>query len=350
EDARAARATEVLVEADAAGGRVRLRIDGVLQEAARLTKDALGNLRGSLGELVAASAGIELVTLPTLHGDTVVVRLVGHPGAPRTLDELDVGDDAVGRLRSLIAGGHGAVVVTGPSGAGVTTTLHALLGDVSGSGIHLVAVEDPVERELDGVTQVVVHPDLPVATTVRRAIESRPDVLLLGDVRDGATAATALDAALSGRLVLAGLTGRDAAAVPGRFLAMGLEPVLVASALRGVVAQRLVRRLCEACKSPWTPSDAELDAAGWDDALDDVPTLYRAAGCDACQDIGYHGVAAIAEVLVMTDDLARLLALRANQSDLHKLAVAQGMQGLRQSGLALVRAGTTSLAEVARVS
>ena len=350
EEARAARATEVLVEPAAVGGRVRLRIDGVLQEAARLSRDALIGVRGSLAELVASTAGIELVTLPTVHGDTVVVRLVGQPGPPRTLDELDLGDDAVAQLRALLAGGHGAVVVTGPSGAGVTTTLHALLGEAGGPGLHLVAVEDPIERELDGVTQVVAQPDLPVATTVRRAIESRPDVLLLGEVRDGATAATALDAALSGRLVLAGLTGRDAAAVPGRFLAMGLEPVLVASALRGVVAQRLVRRLCESCKVPWTPSDAELDAAGWDDALDEVPTLYRAAGCEACQDIGYRGVAAIAEVLEMTDDLARLLALRANHSDLHKLAVAQGMRGLRQSGLALVRAGTTSLAEVARVS
>ena len=349
--ARDARANELLVDAEPGGGaRVRLRIDGVLHDGPPLAAPVVEELRDALGELVAADGGLEVVTLPTLHGDTIVVRWRDRSEPVRGFDALGLSDDAAGVLRPLLASGHGAIVVAGPSGSGTTTTLHALLGEVASSAAHVVAVEDPIERELAGVTQVVVRPDVAVATAVRRAIESRPDALLVGELRDGATAAAALDSALAGRLVFAGILGRDAAAVPGRLLAMGLEPVLVASALRGVVGQRLLRRLCDACKAPWTPSDAELDAAGWVDALDDVPSLARPVGCDACHGIGYQGVALIAEVLLMTDDLARLIAARANQSDLHKLAVAQGMQPLRQSGLALARAGVTSLAEVVRAA
>jgi type IV pilus assembly protein PilB len=348
-EARQSRASEIYIEAQPDGARIRYRVDGVLHEITSLSPDALAALRPSLAELTSTTAELRLLTLPTLHGDTLIVRLLAPGGTSIALDSLGLGPDIVERLRATVGGRHGAVLVTGPSGSGVTTALHALLAEAVGADRHVVAVEDPVEGELPGVTQVIVGPDLPVVTTVRRALVARPDVLLLGDVRDGATAAVALDAALSGVFVLAGLAGREAVAAPGRLLAMGLEPVLVAGAMRAVVSPRLVRRLCPACKQPWAPSDAELDSVGWDDDLEQLPELYRARGCEECGGIGYIGVTAIAEVLTMTDDVARLVAMRASASDLHKLAIAQGMRPLRQAGLALAREGITSLTEITRV-
>ncbi len=346
--ARRLRATEVLIETSADGARVRLRIDGVLHQARPLTANEADALREALPEL-AADPACEVVTLPTRDGDAIAIR-VRDPSEPsRTIGELGLDDDRVAQAHALLSGRHGAVVVTGPAGAGVTTTLHALLGEVTAPEVHAVAVEHPIERTLAGVTQVVVPPDLPMATAVRRAIESRPDALLIGDVRDGATAVLALDSALTGGLVLAGLVGRDAAAVPGRLLAMGLEPVVIGSALRGLIAQRLARRLCETCKEPWTPSDAELEATGWDDP-DEVPALFRPVGCEACGGIGYRGVVLVAEILTMSDELAQLIAGRANASDIQKVAITQGMQPLRRAALTLARAGVTSLAEVVRVT
>ena len=347
--ARDARATEVHVEAQRDDARIRYRIDGVLHDSDRISLDALAELRPSLAELASSSGEVALITLPTLHGETTVVRLLAPPGPPHPLDELGLGSDAIARMRTVLDAGHGALVVTGPAGSGVTSTLHALLLAANAPGRHLLAVEEPVERELEGVTQVIVGPDLPVVTSVRRALAARPDVMLIGELRDGATASVALDGALAGRLVLAGLASRDAASTPGRLLAMGLEPVLLAGALGAVVAQRLVRRLCDTCKESWTPSDAELDAVGWDEERERDPELRRAVGCDRCNGVGYLGVVPIAEVMIISDDLARLITMRANTSDIQKLAAAQGMRTLRSAGLALVRDGTTSLTEVARV-
>lgn len=348
-EGRDARATEVHIETQRDDARVRFRIDGVLHDIDRISLDALAELRPSIVELASSSTDIALVTLPTLHGDSAVVRLLAPPGLPQRLDQLGLGADATLRIRSALDLGHGTVVVTGPAASGVTSTLHALLMAADAPGRHLLAIEEPVERELDHITQVLVDADLPVVTTVRRALTARPDVVLIGELRDGATASVALDAALAGRLVLAGLGGRDAASTPARLLAMGLEPVLVAGALGAVVAQRLLRRLCDACNEPWTPSDSQLDAVGWDEELDREPELRRAVGCDRCNGVGYVGVMPIAEVMTMSDDLARLITMRANASDIQKLAAAQGMRPLRAAGLALVREGTTSLTELARV-
>jgi type II secretory ATPase GspE/PulE/Tfp pilus assembly ATPase PilB-like protein len=298
---------------------------------------------------MSAAADFSVVTLPTLHGEAMIVRLHAPATPPRRLDALGLGADVNERIGTLLAQGHGAVIVTGPAGSGITSTLHALLIGAIAPGRLLLSVEDPIERELEGITQVLVGPDLPVVTTLRRALAARPDVVLIGDLRDGASAAVAIDAALSGRLLFAGLTGRDAASTPGRLLSMGLEPVLLAGALSGIVAQRLVRTLCANCSATSQPSDEELEAIGWQEGDQRTPALRRAVGCDRCHQIGYAGVAVIAEVLTMTDDLARLITMRTNASDIQKLAIAQGMRPLRDAGLALVRDGVTSITELARV-
>jgi type IV pilus assembly protein PilB len=244
--------------------------------------------------------------------------------------------------------------VTGPTGSGKSTTLYATLNILNEPHRNLITVEDPVEYRIGGINQVQVHPKagLTFSSALRSILRSDPDVILVGEIRDRETAVIAVEAALTGHLVLSTLHTNDAASTPLRLTEMGVEPFLVTSALDAVVAQRLARKLCEKCKEEYQPTTAELEEAGWpadELANGGVPTLFRSTGCTACGRTGYRGRFGIHEVLLMSEEIERLVIERASSDDVGRLAVDQGMITLRQDGLRKVAQGLTSLEEIFRV-
>jgi type IV pilus assembly protein PilB len=256
------------------------------------------------------------------------------------------------RFETAFSKPYGTILVTGPTGSGKSTTLYATLNQLNDPAKNIITVEDPVEYRLAGINQVQVHTraGLTFAAALRSILRSDPDIVLVGEIRDRETAVIAMEAAITGHLVLSTLHTNDAASTPTRLVEMGLEPYLVSSAIDCIVAQRLARRLCDRCKEPYAPSPAELAATAWDEA-DELPPeqLWRPVGCGACGRKGYLGRFALHEVLLVTEELESLIAQRGHSEDLRKVAVAQGMQTLRQAGLAQVAAGVTSVEELLRV-
>jgi len=251
---------------------------------------------------------------------------------------------------------YGTILVTGPTGSGKSTTLYATLNILNEDSKNVITVEDPVEYRLPGINQVQVNnkAGLSFAAALRSILRSDPDIVLVGEIRDRETAIIAIEAALTGHLVLSTLHTNDAATTPTRLVEMGVEPFLVASALDCIVAQRLARRLCDKCKQAYQPVPGELEASGWSleadvDGLGEPETLYRPVGCSACGKTGYKGRFALHEVMEVTEEIERLIVERGHSEDIKKVAVAQGMLTLRQVGLAHVRGGMTSVEEVLRV-
>jgi type IV pilus assembly protein PilB len=250
---------------------------------------------------------------------------------------------------------YGTILVTGPTGSGKSTTLYATLNILNDEAKNVITVEDPVEYRLPNINQVQVNPKagLTFAGALRSILRSDPDIVLVGEIRDRETATIAIEAALTGHLVLSTLHTNDAATTPQRLVEMGVEPFLVGSAIDCIVAQRLARRLCDKCKEAYTPSLGELQALGEDaEVLTDsgeAPTLFRPVGCGVCGKTGYHGRFALHEVLTVTEDVERLIVERGHSEDIKKLAIAQGMMTLRQAGLIQVTHGLTSVEEVFRV-
>jgi type IV pilus assembly protein PilB len=256
------------------------------------------------------------------------------------------------RFETAFSKPYGTILVTGPTGSGKSTTLYATLNRLSDPTKNIITVEDPVEYRLPDINQVQVHSraGLTFAAALRSILRSDPDIVLLGEIRDRETAAIAMEAAITGHLVLSTLHTNDAASTPTRLVEMGLEPYLVSSAVDCVVAQRLARRLCDRCKEPYAPTAGELAALAWDTEADGLPgRLWRPVGCGACGRKGYLGRFALHEVMLVTEEMSALIAERAHSEDLRKLAVAQGMQTLRQTGLAQIEAGVTSVEEILRV-
>src|SRR5437763_1291995 len=247
---------------------------------------------------------------------------------------------------------------TGPTGSGKSTTLYATLNILNDESKNVITVEDPVEYRLPNINQVQVNQKagLTFAAALRSILRSDPDIVLVGEIRDRETATIAIEAALTGHLVLSTLHTNDAATTPQRLVEMGVEPFLVGSAIDCIVAQRLARRLCDKCKEGYTPEEPELRAMGWYEldpdsglALDEVPTLFRPVGCGSCGKTGYHGRFALHEVLNVTEEVERVIVERGHSEDLKKIALAQGMLTLRQAGVIQVANGLTSMEEVLRV-
>jgi type IV pilus assembly protein PilB len=242
--------------------------------------------------------------------------------------------------------------VTGPTGSGKSTTLYATLNIINEPHRNIITVEDPVEYRLAGINQMQINAKagLNFASALRAILRADPDVVLVGEIRDRETAIIAIEASLTGHLVLSSLHTNDASSTPMRLVEMGVEPFLVVSALDCVLAQRLARRLCDHCKEPYQPTEAELTEVGWPtDQIDEWPTLHRAVGCTACGRTGYRGRFAIHEVLLMTEEIERLVIERRSTEDIKKTAVMQGMATLREDGLRKVGQGNTSLEEIFRV-
>jgi general secretion pathway protein E len=283
---------------------------------------------------------VRVSTLPTSHGERVVLRLLDKEAVRLDLSTLGMADDTLGAVDRLIRQPHGILLVTGPTGSGKTTTLYAALSRLDAARTNIMTVEDPVEYHLDGVgqTQVNSRIDMSFAKALRAILRQDPDVIMIGEIRDLETAQIAVQASLTGHLVLATLHTNDAASAVTRLVDMGVEPFLLASSLLGVMAQRLVRRLCPACKRPYP---APLDGGG---------THYRPAGCPECAHTGYRGRYGIYELMVFDETLAHLTHDRAAEQALREQALAGGMRMLREDGMRWVAAGETALEEILRVT
>jgi type IV pilus assembly protein PilB len=247
---------------------------------------------------------------------------------------------------------YGTILVTGPTGSGKSTTLYSTLNQLNDPSKNIITVEDPVEYRLSGINQVQVNrkAGLTFAAALRTILRADPDIILIGEIRDKETASIAMEAALTGHLVLSTLHTNDASSTPARLIEMGLEPYLVSSSVDCVVAQRLIRRLCERCKEAYEPTRADIAALGWDLESMELPTeLHRPIGCSACSKTGYKGRFALHEVMLVDDELKGMVADRAHPEDIRKVAVAGGMQSLRQAGLTHIDQGSTSIEELLRV-
>jgi general secretion pathway protein E len=309
----------------------------------RLPQDGRITLR-----VAGRAVDVRVSTLPTGHGERVVLRLLDKQAARLDLDSLGMSPATLTRLDRLIHQPHGIVLVTGPTGSGKTTTLYAALSRLDGTGQNMMTVEDPIEYDLDGVAQTHVNPriDMTFGRALRSILRQDPDIIMIGEIRDLETAQIAVQASLTGHLVLATLHTNDAPGAVTRLIDMGIEPFLAASSLLGVMAQRLVRRLCRECRTAHVPDAAELSAID----RPGMKTVYSAAGCEACRFTGYSGRTGVYELMVLDDHLRRMIHDNAGEPDLREYAVAHGMEGLREDGMRWVAAGETSLAEVLRVT
>jgi type IV pilus assembly protein PilB len=356
---------------------VRFRIDGVLQEVQRVPKRMAAGVTTRLKVLAkldiaerrkpqdgrislnAAAAGrlldVRVATLPTVEGEKIVMRLLDKSKKPPTLEELGFSEHMKDQLMKIVARPTGALLVTGPTGSGKSTTLFACLNQVNRPEINIITVEDPVEYRLAGVNQVQINvrAGLTFAAALRSILRSDPDVVMVGEVRDGETAKMAIEAALTGHFVLSTLHTNDAPAAITRLQEMGVEPFLTGAAVTGVLAQRLARRLCSNCAEMYQPSaDDMIKARVSPDvaAASDGMVFYRKRGCPRCGQTGYKGRIGIYQLMVMTEELQTLAAQKATREDLERAALEVGMRSLWDDGLAKVAAGLTTVEELARVT
>ncbi len=366
------RASDIHIEPGEHDLRVRFRIDGVLHEIMRSPKSIASGVTSRLkimadiniaerrvpqdGRLSVNAGGkkidLRVATLPTVWGEKIVMRILDNSTAMLKLSDLGFADANYGIYSKSFTKPYGMILVTGPTGSGKSTTLYATLNIVSRPEVNVITVEDPVEYRLPGINQVQtnVKAGLTFAAAMRSILRSDPDIVLLGEIRDKETAHIAVEAALTGHLVLSTLHTNDAPSAVVRLTEMGIEPFLVGSALDCVLAQRLARRLCQKCKEAYTPSRESLVENRFPWPADErPPTLYRPVGCSACAKTGYKGRLALHEVMAVTEDIERLAVERASTPTIGRLAREQGMITLRDDGLAKVRAGVTSIEEILRV-
>jgi type IV pilus assembly protein PilB len=368
--ALADRASDIHIEPGPTDLRVRYRVDGVLHEMKRLPREMLAPIVSRvkiMAELDIAerrlpqdgrvsatfgrtNADLRVSTLPTVLGEQVTIRMLDTAKALLSLDDLGFLPEVAVRYEMAFRRPYGAILATGPTGSGKTTTLYATLNALNTEFTKIITVEDPVEYQLPGIAQIQVNPKagLTFARALRSILRSDPDVILVGEIRDGETAFTAVEAALTGHLVLSTLHTQDAASTPARLIEMGVEGHLVGSALDAIVAQRLTRRLCEKCRRPVPPTAADKKILAWA-GLDPPAHVMQPVGCSACAKTGYSGRLALHEVLLVSEEIERLIAAGASSDDIRKVAVAQGMLTFRNVGLTHVQAGVTSLEEILRV-
>lgn len=369
------RASDIHIEPGDKDLRVRFRIDGVLHEVmtppknihsgivSRLKVMADINIAerrvpqdGRINTVIEGRAvDLRVATLPTVHGEKVVMRVLDKSTALLRLADLGFLPENMARYEQSYLKPYGTILVTGPTGSGKSTTLYATLNIVNSETKNVITVEDPVEYQLPGINQVQVNAKagLTFAAALRSILRSDPDIVLVGEIRDRETAVIAVEAALTGHLVLSTLHTNDAASTPSRLVEMGVEPFLVGSAIDCVVAQRLARRLCTRCKAAYRPDHAELVNLGWDferlGGYEPDFVLYRPTGCGACGGTGYHGRFAVHEVLQVSEEIERLIVERGHTDEIRKIAIGQGMLTLRQAGMVEVARGSTSVEEILRV-
>ena len=366
------RASDIHIEPQERDVRIRYRIDGVLHEVMRSPKSiqngVLSRLKimadidiaerripqdGRVGLVVGGKAiDLRVATMPTVHGEKAVIRILDKSHALLNLTDLGFSEHNMERYESSYRKPYGMILVTGPTGSGKSTTLYATLNIVNTQDRNIITVEDPVEYRLSGVNQVQVNPKagLTFASALRSILRSDPDIVLIGEIRDRETAQIAVQAALTGHLVLSTLHTNDAPSAVTRLTEMGIEPFLVSSAVDCVLAQRLVRTLCDRCKEYYQPTPDALKEARIPLLPDgSVPRLYKPVGCNHCGNTGYRGRMAVHEVMVMSEEIERMTVERRSSEDIAKVAQEQGMLTLRQDGILKILAGLTSVEEILRV-
>jgi type IV pilus assembly protein PilB len=351
--------------------RVRFRVDGVLHETTSIPRrmvpgvvsrvKIMGDLdiserripqdgRVSLS-VEGHSVDIRIVTLPSAGGEGIVMRILDKEQAIIGLDALGIRDSSRKRFEAGFTQSYGAVLVTGPTGSGKSTTLYAALNALNSIEKNIITIEDPVEYQIDGINQIGVNlkSGLTFATGLRSILRADPDIVMVGEIRDADTAKISIEAALTGHLVLSTLHTNDAPSAITRLTEMGIAPFLTASAVDVVVAQRLARRLCNYCKQRTVLTVEQLKAANFYEAAFDIEA-YEPIGCARCGHTGYKGRVGMYEVMTVSDEIRALTIDRASADVIRATAVQQGMRLLRDDGLEKVRLGVTSIAEVARVS
>lgn len=351
---------------------VRFRIDGVLYDIMHPPRKAQNSILSRVkimanlniaekrlpqdGRIRIKLAGkdidIRVSTLPTSFGESIVMRLLDRSKVLLRLDNIGVEGKNLATIRDLIHRSHGILLVTGPTGSGKTTTLYAAVTEINSADVKIITVEDPVEYQLPGINQTQVNPkiNLTFATGLRAILRQDPDVVMIGEIRDRETAEIAIQASLTGHLVLSTVHTNDAATTATRLIDMGVEPFLIASSLIGIVAQRLVRTLCKNCAEAYEPSDFELGQMGLHKIDIGSKKIFRAKGCSVCIKTGYAGRTGIHEILVVDDDIRSLITKAVDSMAIKKMALSKGMLTLRDRGIQLVLEGKTTLDEVFSVT
>jgi general secretion pathway protein E len=362
-------ASDIHLEATRSGLSVRFRLDGVLSSA----QDPPAGLQHAVVSRVKLLAQLDIAerrrpqdgrirvkmesreldlrvsTVPTLHGESVVLRLLERGGRPVGLEELGLDELTLADMLRLTERPHGMILATGPTGSGKTTTLYAALGHRDGAAEKIITVEEPIEYQLPGITQVPVHRETGTtfATALRSILRQDPDVLMIGEMRDPETAELAVQAAMTGHMVFSTLHTNDAIGAIPRLLDLGVPSYLVAATVEGILAQRLVRRICADCSTTYQPpAESVATIAGRPVAR---PSLLRGAGCSSCRGTGFRGRVGVFELLTITDELRDAIARAATRAELKSLAVQQGMRLLKSDGWRKVQAGITTVEEVLRV-
>ena len=366
------RASDIHIEPTERDMRVRYRIDGVLHDAHRSPKSIQNGVISRLkimaemniaerrvpqdGRMSVTHQGrridLRVATLPTVWGEKVVARILDTSNTQLGLDDLGFSNENYERYRSSYTKPYGMILATGPTGSGKSTTLYATLNLLNRPDVNVITVEDPVEYRLAGINQVQTNAKagLTFASALRSILRSDPDIVLIGEIRDHETAQIAVEAALTGHLVLSTLHTNDAPSAVTRLVEMGIEPFLVGSALDAVLAQRLCRSLCVRCKQAYQPDPAELLRIGfpWTEG-EETPVLYRHGGCSSCSQTGYRGRMALHEVMTVSEEVSRLAVARASTDEIARTAREQGMTTLKADGWQKVLQGRTSIEEVLRV-
>jgi general secretion pathway protein E len=295
---------------------------------------------------------LRIATLPTCFGERVVIRLLDKSARLYRLDDLGMPAAVRQSFGELIRNDHGIVLVTGPTGSGKSTTLYAALQEINSQELNVLTLEDPIEYRLEGISQTQINEKkgMTFASGLRNVLRQDPDVIMVGEIRDGETAEIAIHASLTGHLVFSTLHTNDAAGAITRLLDMGIEPFLVASSLVAIVAQRLVRILCSACRQSYHPSPDELAKLGVSAERASATTWFRAGGCPECLSTGYRGRIGIYEILVLDDELRALVLAKTDANSIKARAMERGMRTLREDGAQKVMSGITTTEEVLRVT
>ena len=366
------RASDIHVEPYSSSLKIRYRIDGILYDILSLPRRIQSPLTSRLKimaklniaekrlpqdgriELKIADrlVDVRVSVLPTAFGERVVLRLLDKSSSILLLSDLGMHDERIKLLDKLIKSPYGIILVTGPTGSGKTTTLYAALSTINRPEINIITIEDPIEYQIDGVGQIQVNPkiDLTFAAGLRSIVRQDPDVILIGEIRDRETAEIAIQSSLTGHLVFSTLHTNDAASSVTRLIDMGIEPFLVTSSIVAIIAQRLVRVLCSHCKEIYTPDEETLANLDLNQSVLRDNTFYRKKGCNLCMQTGFHGRSAIFEIMIVDDNIKRLVLKTSDATQINELAIKQGMITLRQDGIQKVMAGITTTEEVLRVT
>jgi type IV pilus assembly protein PilB len=364
-------AGDIYIEPQEKELRIRYRVDGVCHEVVRspkkLHRQLISRIKIASGMDIAEkrvpqdgrfgvvvdnkSVDFRVAVIPGVQGEMCVMRLLRKDAIMMSLEDLGFLDEPLTKMLAAIEKPYGCILVTGPTGSGKSTTLYAAINRTTSPETNLITVEDPVEYRLEGLSQVQVNEKagLTFAAALRSILRQDPDTVMIGEIRDKETGTIAVEAALTGHLVLSTLHTNDAPSAMTRLTEMGIEPFLTASAVNAVLAQRLARRLCPECKEAYQPKPEALERVGFPFDPDDVPTLYKAVGCKRCNGIGYKGRMGVHEVLTMSESLEKLCVENASGDELMAQARAEGMRTLKDDGFAKAKLGTTSIEEILRV-